>query len=98
MSTSQRTIRRWVMTGSVAAITVTGAWYGAGLKIQQEAKQAVREHREATTAEKIALLEEQRSTLVGKRIGLERKLQEIDARVNGSTLADSKAGMERKRP
>lgn len=26
------------MTGSVAAITVAGAWYGAGLKIKNEAK------------------------------------------------------------
>lgn len=34
-----QTVRRWVMTGSVAAITATGAWYGAGLKAQQEFKQ-----------------------------------------------------------
>ncbi|RFU30663.1 hypothetical protein B7463_g5677, partial [Scytalidium lignicola] len=98
MATSQQTIRRWVMTGSVAAITATGVWYGAGLKMQQEAKQAIRKHREATAEEKIALLEEQRSTLVAKRIGLERKLQEIEARANGATMAESKVGMERKRP
>lgn len=29
-------IRRIVLTGSIAAITATGAWYGAGLKVQQE--------------------------------------------------------------
>ncbi|RQM06562.1 hypothetical protein DH86_00003272 [Scytalidium sp. 3C] len=75
-----------------------GAWYGAGLKMQQEAKQAVRERLEATTEEKIALLEEQRSTLVSKRMGLERKLKEIEARANGATMAESKVGMERKRP
>lgn len=40
MSTTQaQTVRRFVMTGSVAAITATGAWYGAGLKTQQEFKQ-----------------------------------------------------------
>lgn len=33
-----QTIRRWVMTGSVAAITAMGAWYGAGLKIEQDVK------------------------------------------------------------
>lgn len=37
-----QTVRRWVMTGSVAAITATGAWYGAGLKAQQEFKQVHR--------------------------------------------------------
>jgi len=40
MSTPQaQAIRRWIMTGSVAAITATGAWYGAGLKTQQEYRQ-----------------------------------------------------------
>ena len=29
-------LRRIVLTGSIAAITATGAWYGAGLKVQQE--------------------------------------------------------------
>ena len=28
--------RRMLITGCVAAITVTGAWYGAGLKTKQE--------------------------------------------------------------
>lgn len=35
----QQQIRRLVMTGAVAAVTVTGAWYGAGLKTRQEFKQ-----------------------------------------------------------
>lgn len=34
---SQQTVRRVVMTVSVAAITATGAWYGAGLKTQKQA-------------------------------------------------------------
>lgn len=38
MATLQ-TVRRWIMTGAVAAITVTGTIYGAGLKGQQELKQ-----------------------------------------------------------
>lgn len=29
------------MTASVAAVTVTGAWYGAGLKFRQEYKQVL---------------------------------------------------------
>lgn len=32
-------LRTYVITGAVAAITATGAWYGAGLKAQHEHKQ-----------------------------------------------------------
>ena len=38
MATLQ-TVRRWIMTGAVAAITITGTIYGAGLKGQQDLKQ-----------------------------------------------------------
>ena len=38
-SPSTQNIRRYVMTASVAAITATGAWYGAGLKFRREVKQ-----------------------------------------------------------
>ena len=31
--------RVYILTGAVAAITATGAWYGAGLKTRQEFKQ-----------------------------------------------------------
>lgn len=47
-------------------------------------------------AEKIALLDEQRGALVAKRIGLERKLAELDARAGGMTREESKAGRERR--
>lgn len=33
------TFRRFVLTGSIAAVTATGAWYGAGLKMKQDIKQ-----------------------------------------------------------
>jgi hypothetical protein len=40
MATPQvQAVRRWIMTGAVAAITVTGTLYGAGLKTDQEVKQ-----------------------------------------------------------
>ena len=35
-------LRTYVLTGAVAAITATGAWYGAGLKYRQEYKQVRR--------------------------------------------------------
>ena len=34
----QQKIRRIVLTGAIAAVTATGAWYGAGLKIQRDTK------------------------------------------------------------
>lgn len=33
------TFRRFVLTGSIAAVTATGAWYGAGLKMKQDIRQ-----------------------------------------------------------
>lgn len=34
-------VRIFALTGGVAAITATGAWYGAGLKTRQEFKQVL---------------------------------------------------------
>ena len=36
---SKEKIRRVVWTGAIAAVTATGVWYGAGLKIAKEKKQ-----------------------------------------------------------
>jgi hypothetical protein len=114
-------IRRIVWTGAVAAVTATGAWYGAGLKTKSEIKhvwanlfssflpptginqltgkmtQVVQKQHEATPAEKIARLEEQRGALVAKRMGLERKIKELEMRASGATRAESMVGQERKR-
>lgn len=32
MATTQQAVRRWIMTGGVAAVTITGTIYGATLK------------------------------------------------------------------
>jgi len=53
--------------------------------------------REETPAEKIAQLEETRGGLIAKRIGLERKIQELEMRQNGATREESMAGKERRR-
>ncbi|TKA59917.1 hypothetical protein B0A49_04045 [Cryomyces minteri] len=79
----QQAIRRWIITGAVAGVTATGAWYGAGLKTRQEFTQVKRVRAEATTAEKIAQLENARGGLVVKRTALERKIEELRARRNG---------------
>lgn len=59
--------------------------------------QAVEKRRETTPAELIAQLETQRGGLVAKRIGLEKKIQQVEMRNQGATREESKQGMERKR-
>jgi len=90
-------IRRIIWTGAIASVTATGAWYGAGLKIQRDVKLDVQKRRESTPAEKIEQLETQRGGLVAKRIGLEKKLREVELRAQGKTWEESREGKERKR-
>jgi hypothetical protein len=117
MSTTLHTIRRSILAISITAITVAGAWYGAGLKIQQEHRQVsfsnlflqgrrprtdennqeIEKRRQASPRELIAQLETQRGGLVAKRLGLEKKLRELEMRSRGATREESKEGMERKR-
>ncbi|RDL41033.1 Uncharacterized protein BP5553_01012 [Venustampulla echinocandica] len=97
MSAQQQKIRRMVVTGAVASVTAMGVWYGAGLKMRNEAKQVAQKRRETPPEEKIAILEEQRGELVAKRMALERKLNQLDMRLNGATREESMAGQERKR-
>jgi len=93
---SQQT-RRIVWTGSIAAITATGAWYGAGLKIKKEHKQEIQRIREATPAEKIAQLEQSKGALIAKRMGLEKKIHELEMRAQGATREESMVGREKRR-
>lgn len=37
--TTQQAVRRWIMTGAVAAVTITGTFYGATLKSDVDANQ-----------------------------------------------------------
>jgi hypothetical protein len=59
-------------------------------------QQVIQKTREATTAEKIAQLEERRGGLVAKRMGLEKKILELEARKQGATREESKVGRERR--
>ncbi|KAI6788772.1 hypothetical protein KC325_g8994 [Hortaea werneckii] len=54
---SSNPVRTWILTGSVAAITATGAWYGAGLKTRQEYNQERGVRLQATPAERIEQME-----------------------------------------
>ncbi|KAF2851019.1 hypothetical protein T440DRAFT_395627 [Plenodomus tracheiphilus IPT5] len=73
MATTQ-TVRRWVLTGAVTAITITGSIYGATLKDDLEIHKKRKQILEATPEEKIAALEIARAELVSKKNELERKV------------------------
>ncbi|OAG07127.1 uncharacterized protein CC84DRAFT_1258310 [Paraphaeosphaeria sporulosa] len=76
-------VRRWILTGSVAAITVTGALYGADLKSSYEKTQAQKRIATISADEKIAhyqsLIEEWERT----KKELERKLENFQAKKRG---------------
>jgi hypothetical protein len=59
--------------------------------------QAVEKRRENTPTELIQQLETQRGALVAKRLGLEKKLHELEMRNQGATREESKKRLWRKR-
>ncbi|KAL9072596.1 MAG: hypothetical protein Q9161_003454 [Pseudevernia consocians] len=87
--------RTLILTAGVTATAVTGAWYGAGLKTKQEIKEKVKARAEATPADKMAILEQTRSGLMAKKIGLEQKISQLEARVarkGGANVDDGAKG------
>ncbi|KAF1851856.1 uncharacterized protein K460DRAFT_270993 [Cucurbitaria berberidis CBS 394.84] len=78
--TIHQAVRRWIMTGGVAAVTITGTMYGAGLKGDQTAKQTKKKMLEATPDEIIAQLEFARADLVLKKNEMERKIARFKER------------------
>ncbi|KAK0612329.1 hypothetical protein B0T17DRAFT_543285 [Bombardia bombarda] len=70
-----------VYTGAFAASVFMGTIYGAGLKTQQEWKEEKKKVVEATTAEKLSLLDQRRSQLMKQKIDLDIKLADLHARM-----------------
>ncbi|RMZ24612.1 hypothetical protein D0859_11346 [Hortaea werneckii] len=80
---SSNPVRTWILTGSVAAITATGAWYGAGLKTRQEYNQTPQERGvrlQATPAERIEQMEIAKTRLLAQRAELQSKIDRLSAR------------------
>ncbi|KAH9864817.1 hypothetical protein IAQ61_008762 [Plenodomus lingam] len=73
--TTPQTVRRWILTGAVAAITVTGSIYGATLKSDIEVHKRRKQILEATPEEQIETLDIARAQLVSKKNELERKIE-----------------------
>ncbi|KAG8629282.1 hypothetical protein KVT40_003147 [Elsinoe batatas] len=72
--------RRWIITFGVAAITVSGAYAGANLAVDQDKKKERKALQQAGPTEMISQLEMYRSRLVGQRKDLEKKLDDISRR------------------
>ncbi|RMX74425.1 hypothetical protein D0869_12603 [Hortaea werneckii] len=77
---SSNPIRTWILTGSVAAITATGAWYGAGLKTRQEYNQDRGVRLQATPAERIEQMEIAKTRMLAQKAELQSKIDRLSAR------------------
>ncbi|EEH09363.1 predicted protein [Histoplasma capsulatum G186AR] len=72
--------RRIILTAGVTICTIMGSLYGAGLKMDQDAKKEAERQRSATTAEKIHALEAAREVLVRRRTSLEKQINDLRTR------------------
>ncbi|KAF2227167.1 hypothetical protein BDZ85DRAFT_277075 [Elsinoe ampelina] len=79
-TSSAQAARRWIITLGVAAITVSGAYAGANLAVDQDKKKERQALQQAGPTELIAQLEMYRTRLIGQRNDLEKKLDEISRR------------------
>ncbi|KAK3996301.1 hypothetical protein QBC44DRAFT_318650 [Cladorrhinum sp. PSN332] len=79
-------------TGLFAACTITGTFYGAGLKTQQEWKAEKQKVQEATIDERVSMLESRRSELVRQKNEIDSKIAEIRKRIDAAAAAASAQG------
>ncbi|KAF1916756.1 hypothetical protein BDU57DRAFT_448017 [Ampelomyces quisqualis] len=80
MATTRQTVRRWILTGSVAAVTVAGTLYGATLKEDVEVHKQRKRIQQASPAERIEQLEFARRDLVAKKMDMELKIARFHER------------------
>lgn len=90
---TKQTIRRIVLTGAVALITIVGAITGARLKTDRDVVKQHQELLELTLEERIAMLEHRRAELVGMKMPLERKLVGLRERVEAEKQKNAAAGV-----
>ncbi|KAK5656521.1 hypothetical protein OQA88_4498 [Cercophora sp. LCS_1] len=73
--------KRFTVTGLFAGTIITGAVWGAMLKMQQEVKAEQQKRLEATTDEKVAILESRKERLAGMRDELQGKIDALHAKI-----------------
>ncbi|KAI1101433.1 hypothetical protein F4804DRAFT_335269 [Jackrogersella minutella] len=81
-------LKRVILTGAFAAVAVVGAIYGAGLKTQEERKQERQKIVEASPEVRIQELERRRATLLRQRRPIERKRDDVRARIKAQEIKD----------
>ncbi|KAF2458382.1 hypothetical protein BDY21DRAFT_342357 [Lineolata rhizophorae] len=94
-SATQQKLRRIVLTVGVAAISITGAYYGAGLKVQQDHKKERKRILELSYEERIAQMETSREKLVRRKDELEKKVAEVRARIQSRKEAEMESGQSK---
>ncbi|TKA27581.1 hypothetical protein B0A50_04413 [Salinomyces thailandicus] len=85
-------IRTYVLTASVAAITATGAWYGAGLKTRQEYKQERNVLQQLSHAQRLEQMEASKARLLTQRAELQNKIARLTAK-DGTSSDTNRAGV-----
>ncbi|CAN8100038.1 unnamed protein product [Discula destructiva] len=83
-------LRRIVLTGAVALITVVGAITGARLKTDKKVVEQRKEALEMPLDEQIRMLEDRRAAIVAAKIPLERKLAGLRERMAKQRAAEAK--------
>ncbi|KAK1758352.1 hypothetical protein QBC47DRAFT_138073 [Echria macrotheca] len=73
--------KKYTLTGLFATVIISGAVWGASLKMQSEAKAETQKAKEADADDKIFLLEQRRAYLLKQRGEIESKLSDLHARV-----------------
>ncbi|KAI1493221.1 hypothetical protein F5X96DRAFT_622875 [Biscogniauxia mediterranea] len=84
-----------IWTGAFAAVGVVGAVYGAGLKTQQEYQAQKKHIVELSVEDRIRDLEARRAELVAQRWPLERKVDELRARIRASEEKEKEENLTR---
>ncbi|KAM0254918.1 hypothetical protein ACHAQJ_006291 [Trichoderma viride] len=79
--TRQQKIKGGVWAVAFAAVIMVGTLTGAQLKSDKQKEQAIKEFRQITATEQIAMLQKQRASLVEQRVVLQKKLDVFKERV-----------------
>ncbi|KAL5116043.1 hypothetical protein ACEQ8H_006054 [Pleosporales sp. CAS-2024a] len=89
MATTPQAVRRWIMTGAVAAVTITGSIYGATLKGDMDVVKEKKRILQATPEERIAQLEFARADLVAKKMEMELKIAKHHEKMQATALSQA---------
>ncbi|KAL7808102.1 hypothetical protein V8C44DRAFT_366904 [Trichoderma aethiopicum] len=79
--TRQQKVKGGVWAVAFAAVIMVGTLTGAQLKSDKQKEQAIKEFRQVTPSEQIAMLQKQRAILVDQRAALQKKLDVFKERV-----------------